>query len=377
MLSGTLAQQIAGETTEAIGYNVIITDDAGIVIGSGDTARVGTLHEASVAVMETQQAAWHNPEEARALRGVRPGITLPLVVDGEAVGTVGITGSPRQVRRFGLVVRRQTEILLEESALLRSRLLRERALEDLVGEVAAFDPELVEPDLVVNRADELGFHLVEPRCVLLFELPDAPAGPELLRLLRSVFHDSQDIVALRTAGRCVVLAQQTTRSPKQVDAYVRRATTLVEKTLGLRLRVAVSDVGESVSDLRAGLEDTAHALWIGARVLPDQRHLRVADLRAHQALATVSHRGRERFVAAELGGLRAAPDWPDLRSTVLEWCESGFNLVGASRALHIHRNTLLYRLGKIEGLLGRSWRDHRAMLSLYVACLVDQLEPPA
>jgi len=144
MLSGTLAQQIAGETTEAIGYNVIITDAEGMVIGSGDTSRVGSFHEASIEVMRTRESAWHNPEEARALRGVRPGITLPLVIGDEAVGTVGITGSPRQVRRFGLVVRRQTEILLEESALVRSRLMRERALEDLVNEVAAFDPELVE-----------------------------------------------------------------------------------------------------------------------------------------------------------------------------------------------------------------------------------------
>jgi carbohydrate diacid regulator len=49
--------------------------------------------------------------------------------------------------------------------------------------------------------------------------------------------------------------------------------------------------------------------------------------------------------------------------------------VAAANALHLHRNTLVYRLEKIERLVGWSWRDHRAMLSLYMASLAEQLEP--
>jgi carbohydrate diacid regulator len=376
MLSGTLAQQIAGETTEAIGYNVIITDTQGMVIGSGDTSRVGSFHEASIEVMRTRETAWHNPEEARALQGVRPGITLPLVIGDEAVGTVGITGSPRQVRRFGLVVRRQTEILLEESALVRSRLMRERALEDLVNEVAAFDPELVEPELVVSSAAELGFRLLLPRCVLLFDVDGAATGPELLRVLRSVFHQHEDIVARRSSGRCAILAPVDTRSARNVESEARRAIRMAREALNLRLRVAISPPADTVEKLRDCCSDTAEALWLGARVQPADSVLRVADLRAQQALAAIGHRVRGRLVEQELGVLRSAADWPQLRATVVNWCESGFNQVAAAKALNIHRNTLLYRLDKIERLVGRSWRDHRAMLSLYIACLADQLGPP-
>jgi carbohydrate diacid regulator len=376
MLSSTLAQQIAGETTEAIGYNVIITDTEGMVIGSGDTSRVGSFHEASIEVMRTRESAWHNPEEARALRGVRPGITLPLVIGDEAVGTVGITGSPRQVRRFGLVVRRQTEILLEESALVRSRLMRERALEDLVNEVAAFDPELVEPELVVSSAAELGFRLLLPRCVLLFDVDGAAAGPELLRVLRAVFHQHEDIVARRSAGRCAILAPVDTRRVRNLESEARRAIRMAREALNLRLRVAISPPADTVEKLRDCCSDAAEALWLGARVQPADSVLRVADLRAQQALAAIGHRVRGRLVEQELGGLRSAADWLQLRATVVLWCESGFNQVAAAKALNIHRNTLLYRLDKIERLVGRSWRDHRAMLSLYIACLADQLGPP-
>ena len=68
-----------------------------------------------------------------------------------------------------------------------------------------------------------------------------------------------------------------------------------------------------------------------------------------------------------------APTGPTSAVTLVAWCEGGFHLVHTSQALHIHRNTLLYRLEKIERLTGRPWRDHRATLTLYLACQADQL----
>src|SRR5438874_676423 len=94
VLTTGLAQEIAGETSGIIGFNVLITDRDGTVIGSGDRSRVGSFHEASVDVMRTQRPATHSAAQARALCGVRPGITLPIVLNGSALGTVGITGYP-------------------------------------------------------------------------------------------------------------------------------------------------------------------------------------------------------------------------------------------------------------------------------------------
>src|SRR6266496_1392889 len=211
MLTPSLAQEIARDISAVIGLNVLITDGEGTVIGS----RVGSFHEASVEVLRTQQPATHTASQAHALRGVKPGITLPLVIDSRAVGTVGITGAPGRVRRFGLVVRRQTEILLQESAQLRSRLLREHAVEDLLRDIAAYDAELIEPDFMLFRATELGYDLTLPRVVVIRDV-GAPTeageangssgasghqhGPspsrdvsilrsELLRAIREVFSD--------------------------------------------------------------------------------------------------------------------------------------------------------------------------------------------
>jgi carbohydrate diacid regulator len=65
-----------------------------------------------------------------------------------------------------------------------------------------------------------------------------------------------------------------------------------------------------------------------------------------------------------------------LRSTIMmAWCESGYNLMEASKALYIHRNTLIYRLNKIEALVGESPRDYVHAFALYLACLLDSIDP--
>ena len=76
-----------------------------------------------------------------------------------------------------------------------------------------------------------------------------------------------------------------------------------------------------------------------------------------------------------IGSLRSMGDWPTTRSTVITWVESGFVLVDAASALNIHRNTLVYRLGRIAEWTPLSTSDRRGWLALYLACVSDLLEP--
>jgi carbohydrate diacid regulator len=389
VLSPSLAQEIAGDTSAVIGFNVLITDAEGMVIGSGDSSRVGTFHEASVEVVRTQEAATHSAPEAQRLRGVRPGVTLPLVTDGRAVGTVGITGTPTQVRRFGLLVKRQTEILLRESVMLRSRLLSERAAEKLLADIAAYDPQVVEGDFLLFRAAELGFDLRLRRVAVAFEVtvPDPAARrrgaptqdmalirSELLRSVREVFADPQDIVAGTAPGWIGVLHRlPARRALTALVADCRRVTDVIAAQDGLTARVGIGEPAASVSGLHDSYQDACDALRLGSRSTDDSPVHLISDLRVHQVVAAVGQSARNRLLDLTAAELRAQPDWPALRDTVTAWCENGFNLVRASAALHIHRNTVVYRMQKIEQITGRPMRDHRATMALYLACLADRL----
>ncbi|GLZ33753.1 carbohydrate diacid regulator [Lentzea sp. NBRC 105346] len=357
-LTPSIAHEIAVDTSAIIGFNVLITDRDGIVIGSGDPARVGSFHEASIEVVKTLRAMAHDLAAARKLTGVEPGCTLPLVLNGEAVGTVGITGSPDQVERFGRLVRNQTEILLRESVLLSSRLFREKAVEDLLRDVAHYDRDTAEPDLLAFRAAELGYDLRLRRVAVVVESAADPA--RVLRQLRRVFDDPQDVVGSTGSGRFVVLHREKGPIPE----------------LGFDCAAGIGSAASSVTGLHDSHQDASTALYLAARLPGVAKVVHIDDVRVPELVAAAGQQTRARFARVLLGPLRTQHDWPVLRQTIVSWCESGLHLVRAAADLRVHRNTLVYRLAKIDELTGHSTRDARFVLKLYLASVADLLDQP-
>jgi carbohydrate diacid regulator len=317
------------------------------VLGSGDPSRVGSFHEASLEVVRTERPAAHTAEQARLLTGVRPGVTLPVFLDGEVVGTVGLTGSPVQVRRFGLVVRHQTELLLREESLITSRLVREKAVTDLLQDITRHDPAIVAPDVVVAAARELGFDLRLPRVALVVDLEHVPAErvPAVLRTVHGVFHNAQDVAGAIGRSHIAVLHRIRTEDPL---AVARRAAEALTEAHGPH-RIGLGDAADGVVGLRDSYTDALAATRLAAR--DGDRTVRVAhiaDYRLHQLLAATGVGARARFAGTVLGELPERPDWNVL---------------------------LVYRLQKIESLLGRPLRNHRHAIAVYLACLAQPPNP--
>jgi carbohydrate diacid regulator len=332
-------------------------------------------------VLRTRQAKTHTAGQARRLRGVKPGISLPIIVGAEAIGTVCLTGSPEEVRRFGLVVQRQTELLLEEAALLRSRLLREQAVDDFLRDIALHDPEVMDPDTLQARAAALGLTPALAHTAVVLDVRARPDGTaavfriSLLRTVREFFGSSQDLAGEITAGRYAVLHAMDTVSG-DLTGRCQLLADLIRQRHGLDTWIAAGEPAAGLAGMHSSYRHAAAALRIGPVLDPDARVFAVADLRVPQLVAAAVGQERSEFAASVLGGLRDRADWPTLRETLIAWSEGGFNLLRAAERLHVHRNTLLYRLGKIEQLSARQMREPTQAIAMYLAALADLLDSP-
>ena len=174
------------------------------------------------------------------------------------MGRVCLTGDPDEVRRLGLVVQRQPEILLEEAALLRPRLLHERAVDD--------------------------------------------CG-------REVFGAVQDVTGEPAVGRYTALHASTGRPERLVERCSALVDRLGERH-GAEARCGIGEPDRGVAGVRASYRDAAPALRAGPRLEPDSRVFAVADLRVPQLVASVVRHERARYAAPVLAGLREHEDWP-------------------------------------------------------------------
>jgi purine catabolism regulator len=76
-------------------------------------------------------------------------------------------------------------------------------------------------------------------------------------------------------------------------------------------------------------------------------------------------------VRAKAGALLAPlTGRPDLYATLIEYLRQGLDVPASARALHVHQNSMRYRLGRIEELLGRSLHDAADLAAIHVALLM-------
>lgn len=103
-LTESVAQRIVDRAMTIINRNVNVMDRTGIIIGSGDSQRLHHVHEGALRVLEYGQAYEIGNCHVKTLKGVQPGINLPIRFRGEIVGVVGVTGAPKEVAQFADLV---------------------------------------------------------------------------------------------------------------------------------------------------------------------------------------------------------------------------------------------------------------------------------
>jgi carbohydrate diacid regulator len=379
VLRAALAQQIAAEITDVIGFNVLITDATGTVVGSGDESRIGQFHEASIDVIRGRRMIAHTADDVRDLVGSLPGVTIPLVIDDDVVGTIGLSGSPEQVERFGLVVKRQTEILMQEAARIGSRLTHQRATEELLRDICDWHRSGFTEAQISRRGKGLGIDLVIPRVVIMVAYERPPNSPPatdtssgahtVLSAIQSQFDAPADLSAL-LARQVIAVTTPVSVSTPATDSRLMdktRACLDLIRAQGWMVRAGIGSRAIGVRQLNLSSQDAYDALRLGSSLAPQHPIHDIEGFRLHQALSVIPGETRDRLSSAVLGPLLADPDWVELRDTLIAWGEAGFNASRAAKHLHVHRNTITYRFDKIARLLGRRIDEPGLGVTLYLS----------
>ena len=113
-LTHQIAEQILNEIRTVIEEDINIMDETGLIIASTNRNRVNTFHEGARLLIEDNmdQLIVTNDHE---YRGCMKGTNLPIHLDSEIMGVIGITGEPQRTIKYGLILKKMTEMLLHES----------------------------------------------------------------------------------------------------------------------------------------------------------------------------------------------------------------------------------------------------------------------
>jgi PucR-like helix-turn-helix protein/purine catabolism regulatory family protein/diguanylate cyclase with GGDEF domain len=290
----------------------------------------------------------------------------PILVDGEVRFWLALAGRPGEV----------TSVLVGPVVEVAERLLR---LVDLARDVQVMEERVRRGELLNDLFDEMRAREVSPERLELFGFSKGPWRVALLTVGAGQGGTQQTEAYQAEALRLVGNAVASTGTPHLVGPYHGHVALVLEGNGGL-LEAWTANLAAEGLPVRAAL---GRAVEMPARLVdsrcdaqlaldflertgsPPGRVLRFEDFELIDALLSAADPVELRVrVDLILDPLR---DHPQLLETLVAYLSAEQNVNAAAETLHVHPNSLRYRLNRVEELLRRSLRNPATIADLYVA----------
>lgn len=353
-----MAQKIVDRAMKITGVNVNVMDHKGVIIGSGDPSRLDQLHEGALNVLSSQGEVDIEAGQETQLQGVRGGVNLPVYSQGEIVGVVGITGEPEEVRKFADLVVMTAELVIEQAALTAEVQWDRRQHEAVLLRLI----EGGRPDtLFEDRVRRLNLDLSLPRVAVVLELTTVDKGAELpLGVLQQVLGDLQaghgdDLGAILSPHQLVLLkVVEPLKTGWNRERFRQRLELqcqglMQRKDLGAR--IGVGDYFPQPDGLSLSYRNAIRTLEVAQLRDPPRQYCEAGDFALDLLLFEARNSWAATHLTAMLDRLKAQDRQGVLERTLEAYLDENLDFGRTSERLHIHRNTLRYRLDKIGAAL--------------------------
>ncbi|MDO4288716.1 MAG: sugar diacid recognition domain-containing protein [Eubacterium sp.] len=356
MLDAKIAQKIADEVMNTLGYNINVMNKQGIIIGSGNKERIGTFHETAMRTIRDCAIYEVTQEESGHLEGVKPGINMPIVGrGGQVMGAVGITGRPDEVRNIGKLVKMTAELIIEQEESINN-FYRHRNDKELFVTTLLSERSGMSSGEMAAWGSRMGYDMARSRvaCILVPEAGCGSQGLEqmLERIKASAGHSKQDLSMVMGGAYLLVFKAVTGQTPWEIKETVE----------DYHASIAKSFEGKSVFSIYTGLfypgiggyrRSYEDALLLykkggdqGLHFSQDQLISKFYCSLDEERIAYMLKPYIQRLETAFGRGMAEA------MITLRKLIENGFRYDRAAQELYVHRNTVIFRKKKIDDCLG-------------------------
>lgn len=347
----TLANKLIDKISALTEINISIIDENGKVVASRMKERIGAFHDTAFGIMKGDldiiSVDIANPET-----GVKEGVYMAIYANKRKTGVVGVNGDPKEVAAIAGVIKMSIEVMLEfetykrdnmRKYTVKERLLRtifysddfERAdLEQYFKEMNLKEdisriPVLIRVQESVKHAEAINKELENNRLYLKQDLMGITGEGEIF-LLKSIQCDAKTMMQ----DYKFILGEYLAPLLK----YVRRH--------GLEYSLYVGPIQNDIMQYR---QSYLYCRWMqkninktGSSYFYDCIVKYLESMASQQEYNTMFL-----FLKKELGQ-KFVDNYVEIMNALIEM---DYNLAKASTMLHVHKNTLVYRLDKIREIL--------------------------
>lgn len=361
-------QNIVESLNEIINQDINFMNEEGIIIASTDENRIGKYHGGAKKAIEMKEqiTIYSDGEYEGALKG----INLPVSFEGEIIGVVGITGEEKEVRKYGQIIQRMTEILIKEAAFETKEQSKRDAERYLVEEIV--EGRLDDHSL---KADTYLLNLIPGKYVVVIINVHEDLRENVQTQGLEIFKTLYNTIKKRLVGDGLLahsgskfIAIIPYESKNKVQRDIEHLISHVDSKYNISLSCAIGTAYDQFKELKHSFEEAVRA----NRTLKYAKGKKIAffeDLDLEILFAEISKETKNKYI--EHIFKNTSQDKLSSYSEIIDtYVRKNGSILEASEELFIHKNTLQYRLNKIHHESGYNPRNLRELIILYIAMML-------
>jgi len=341
IISRDLAQRLIDHISGVIPNNVNIIDENGFIIASREPDRLNTFHKAGFDAIRNDRV-----ETVTVFgSGMKPGINMPFHYRGKACGVVGISGPEEETIPIASLIKYTIELLVEQELAMNTRqasqLLRAQFLQEWLSLSDTPSAEFI----AWGRQHRINVTTSRTAAIIHVEnTQDATASFNQLENSLTRLDVDSHLVFL-THFRAMVILNERQHISEQV------------RFIQSQIPNSIVALGRRESVLRRSYMQAQSAMRLGRWLRPDET-IHYYELYRHYD-AMIYGFSKLEMLNEPVTSMQALQetDRNDLLTTLLTYFRQNGERFKTAETLHIHRNTLSYRLDLIHSLTGMNPRN--------------------
>lgn len=348
-----LAQQIVNNMKEIIKQEINFISTDARIIASTDEKRIGETHEAAIKVLKTKEIV--TVDYDGQFKMARKGINIPIYMDTEIVGVIGITGKKEEVEQYAKIIKMMTEILVKENW-VRTINYNQRTNYQVMLDNLLLGQKNNDEIIRLSRLLNINLQLSRFVVVGMFNIDQADINNQveaIFSTIHSRFGSNKNNLFAVNAQSIRLLINS-----ENIDIINQQITLLAEKIYqeyGFEITFGIGKVANSIKSIRESYQNALAAckwaLNYSNRLIEQYGHLTLGLLTAN-----ISETDINLFIERIIGNL-TAKEKTEYAKYMDVYEKNNGSIYRCADELFMHKNTFQYKINKFKKKTGFDIRN--------------------
>ncbi|WP_391558118.1 CdaR family transcriptional regulator [Robertmurraya sp.] len=380
-ITSEVAHSILVKLKKLLNYNINIMNSDGVIVGSTDSSRLNQIHQGALMVFDTKKAIFIYSEDEAHFPGAKPGVNLPIEIQKEIIGCIGVTGEPNDVIQFAQILKVTVEVMLQEM-----ELFNQLQYENKLAEKWVLD--FVHPShFHASKLEADGLHYLNldfQKNISIFLIRFTDFLPimkhqDMEEVVKNRKKKDERLHQLKTLLPSIVFSSFLEDDnciiavpPSKIN-YQTAADSIHTYFLnqGVKVKIGIGGSYNGIEGYRKSYLEACDSLKLLEKFPKPNEVAHISDWGIITLFQQVPEETLKSFYAQYL------PEEVTLNEEQIHTLEvlynNALNMKVTAEELHIHRNTLLYRLDSISRKTGLDPKNFHDALLLRVLLVIEKL----